>query len=45
MFAYIKFLCDTIRLNKVIIVSPDTDVAVASLFLYAIYFKTGDGDD
>ena len=32
MFAYIKFLCDNIRLSKVTIVSPDTDVAVISLY-------------
>ena len=45
--AYIKFLCDNIRLNRVIIVSPDTDVAVISLyqsftnltFLDAIWFS------
>ena len=31
MFAYIKFLCDNLRLNSVIIVSPVTDVAVISI--------------
>ena len=31
IFGYIKFLCDNMRLNKVIIVSPDTNVAVVSL--------------
>ena len=53
MFAYIKFLCDNIRLSKVTTVSPDTDVAVISLyesvtnltFLDAIWFKTGSEDD
>ena len=29
--AYIKFLCDDICLNRIIIVSPDTDVTVMSL--------------
>ena len=32
MFAYIKFLCDSIRLTRVIIVSPETDVAVISFY-------------
>ena len=32
MFAYIKFLCDNIRLNRIIILSPDTDVTVISLY-------------
>ena len=53
MFAYFKFLCDNIHLNRVIIVSSDTDVAVISLFqnvtnltfLDGIWFKTGTGDD
>ena len=53
MFAYIKFLCDNIRLSRVAIVSPDTDVAVISLyesvtnltFLDATWFKTGAEDD
>ena len=53
MFAYIKFFCDDICLNRVIIVSPDSDVAVKSLyqtvtnpiFLNAIWFKTGTSDD
>ena len=53
MFAYIKFFCDNIRLNGVIIVSSDSDVAVISLyqsvtnpiFLNAIWFKTGTSDD
>ena len=31
MFTYNKFLCDNIRLSKIIIVSPDTDVTVISL--------------
>ena len=47
MFAYIKIFCDNIRLNRVIIVSPDSDVAVISLyqnvsnltFLDALWFK------
>ena len=47
MFAYIKLFCDNIRLNRVIIVSPDSDVAVISLyqnitnltFLDALWFK------
>ena len=33
MFAYIKFLCDNIRLNRIIIISPDTDIKVISLYL------------
>ena len=52
MFVYIKFLCDNIRLNRVIIVSPDFDVGVISLyqsvtnltFLDATWIKTGNGD-
>ena len=48
MFAYIKFLCHNIHLNRVIIVSSDTDVAAVSLyqsvsnltFIDAIRFKT-----
>ena len=32
IFAYIKFLCDNIRLNRIIIVSPDTDVTLISLY-------------
>ena len=35
IFAYIRFLCDNIRLNRIIIVSPDTDVTVISLYKYA----------
>ena len=31
MFVYIKFFCDNIRLNMIIIVLPDTDVTVISL--------------
>ena len=31
MFVYIKFLCDNICLNRIITVSPDTDVTVISL--------------
>ena len=53
MFAYTKFLCDNIRLSRVTTVSPDTDVAVMSLyesvtnltFLEAIWLKTGAEDD
>ena len=53
MLAYINFLCDNICLDMVIIVSPDTDVAVISLyqsvtnliFLDAIWLKVGTGDD
>ena len=52
MFAYIKFLYDNICLNR-IIVSPDSDVAVISLyqgvtnfaFLDVLRFKTGTGDE
>ena len=48
MFAFIKFLCDNIRLNRVAIASPDTSVAVISLyesvtnltFLDAMWSKT-----
>ena len=32
MFPYMKFLCDNIHLSRVTIVSPDTDVAVISLY-------------
>ena len=32
MFACIKFFCDNICLNKVIIISPDTGVFVKSLY-------------
>ena len=32
MFAYIKFLSNNIRLNRITIVSPDTDVTVISLY-------------
>ena len=53
MFAYIKFLCDNIWMKRVITVSPDSVVAVISLyqsvtnliFLDALWFKTGTGDD
>ena len=53
MIAYIKFLSDNIRLNRVIIVLPESDVAVISLyqsvtnltFLDALWFKSGTGDD
>ena len=53
MFAYIKFLCDNIRRNRVIIVSPDSNVAVISFdqsainlaFLNALWLKTGTGDN
>ena len=31
MFAYIKLLCDNIRLNRIIIVSVDTNITVVSL--------------
>ena len=50
MFAtYIKFLCDNIRLDRVIIVLLHTDVVVISLyqsvtnltFLDATWYKTG----
>ena len=36
MFAYIKFLCNNIRLRRVIIVSRDTDVAMISLYESAL---------
>ena len=39
MFAYIKFFSDNIRLNKVIIVAPDTDVTVISLCNMQYGFK------
>ena len=42
MFAYIKFLCDDIRLNM-IIVSPDTDVTVMSLYQSVTNFTFLDG--
>ena len=53
IFAYIKFLCDNIRMNRVITVSPNSVVAVISLyqsvtkliFLDALWFETGTGDD
>ena len=53
MFAYINFLCDNIPLNMVIIISPDTIVAMICLcqsftnliLLDAIWFKTGTSDD
>ena len=32
MFVYIKFVCHNICLDRVIIVSPDTDVAAMSLY-------------
>ena len=32
MFVYTQFLCDNIRLSRVTNVSPDTDVAVISLY-------------
>ena len=52
-FRNIKFLCDNIRLNRVIIISPDTDVAViflhqsvtSRIILDAIWFKIGTGDN
>ena len=52
IFAYIKFFCDSICLNT-IIVSPDCDGAliylyqrgINSTFLNALWFKTGTGDD
>ena len=31
-FTYIKILCHNIRQNRIIIVSPDTDVTVISLY-------------
>ena len=51
MFAYIKFLFENIRLNRVRIVSPDSDVAVIFLcvtnltFLDALWSKTGTGEN
>ena len=53
MFAYIKFLCDTTNLKQVIIESPDTDVAVISLYQFvtnlasldSFWFKTGMGNE
>ena len=52
IFVYIKFVCDNIRLNRVIIVSQNSNIAVISLyqsvtnltFLYATWLKTGNGD-
>ena len=32
IFAHIKLLCDNIRLNRIITVSPDTEVTVISLY-------------
>ena len=51
MFAFIKFLSNTVQLKRVVINSPDTDVAVISLYHYvinlalldSIWFKTGTG--
>ena len=53
MFAYIKCLCGNIRLNRIIIVLPDNDVAMISLypsvtnltFVDVTWLKTGTGDD
>ena len=53
MFPYIKLLCDNISVNRVIIVSPGSDVALICLyqsvtnltFLDGLWFKTGTGDD
>ena len=53
MVVYIKFLCDNICLNKVIIVLPNSDAVVISLyqsvtnltFLDALWFKIGIGDN
>ena len=53
MISYIKFLFDNIRVNRIIIVSPDSDVAVLPLyknvtkitFLDALWFKTGTVND
>ena len=50
VLAYIKFPCDNILLNRVIIASPGTDVAVISIpkcltSLDAIWSKTGTVDD
>ena len=42
IFAYIRFLCDNIRLNRIIIVSPDTDVTVISLYKYAFKLVASD---
>ena len=52
MFVHITFSCDNNRLNRVIIVLPDSDVAEISLyqsvtnltFLEALWFKIGTGD-
>ena len=53
IFAFIKFFCDNIRLNRVITVLSDSDVAVIFLyqsvtnltFLDALWSTTGTGDD
>ena len=53
MSAYIKFPSNTIKLKRIIINSPDTDIAVISLchcvtnlaLLDSIWFKTGTGND
>ena len=53
MSAYTNFLCGNIRLIRVVIASPGTDVAMISLyqsvtspaFLDIICFKTGTGSD
>ena len=53
MFVYVKFLCDNSCLNRVIIVSPDSDAAVIPLyqsftnltFLDLLWFTAGTGDD
>ena len=36
MFAYIKFLCNNIRLSRVTTVSPDTDAAMISFYESAL---------
>ena len=53
MFAYIKFLSNTVQLKRKIIDSPDADVAVISLNHYvtnivlldSVWFKTGTGNE
>ena len=53
MFVYINLPCDNIRLNRIIIDSPDPDVLVipsygsvtSLIFLDVIWFKTGTSDD
>ena len=53
MFAHVKFLGDKIRVNRVIIVWPDSYVAVISLYqsvtnlliLDALWFKISTSDD